>query len=585
MNRILYNIRWYILLGSFVIFPLTIIVGFGCRFLNVGFENQDEVESFGAFSVAIYDPQGRGDNNFLGCVRPSQYWQEEVSYDVGFTTLKIASAFMLAFSIVATLICVCLQCFSKHGKTHLWGIMRFCYIGAAVSQGVMYTVFVSELCQTDVEEDDDSNFKGFLLFNLGNKKCSPGYTGILGVINFALLFGMVIATFNSLPPRNPVFQCWGDDMDWDEDSENGSTSEEDSEMKQLKSMVSEDSVSLFSSSRRSRRSVRSAVKNAVEDAASAAEKGVSTKSVGTKKSSLASSRYEKYVIAEEGADEIPVKKAEEVAVETADSPSASTAKSKLKFPGMAKFLKKNKDKATEDNISVASSKTSKSKTVEVPKQEVQIPSDSSIFAQMGLKTMSSALSSAISSNLSNSSGATLEVTNFVIQLIEMTELEEGGRRVKMADIENQVEIVDEYPKVPGGEIESSDSDVAVVRTEFYDLGSRTIKTITHKDSSKTIVTTILVEHGLEPVRSLQENTDPPPQYPKLLESPVEMTYSAASIESHNSSKYQVTAGPSSVTSYKGTGKKKEILGQGDLALSVGTQSVKSAAALKRLAKK
>ena len=34
----------------------------------------------------------------------------------------------------------------------------------------------------------------------------------------------------------------------------------------------------------------------------------------------------------------------------------------------------------------------------------------------------------------------LEVTNFVIQLIEMTELKEGGRRVKLADIDNQVEI-------------------------------------------------------------------------------------------------------------------------------------------------
>lgn len=33
-------------------------------------------------------------------------------------------------------------------------------------------------------------------------------------------------------------------------------------------------------------------------------------------------------------------------------------------------------------------------------------------------------------------------------------------------------------------------------------------------------------------------------------------------------------GPSSVTTYKGTGNNKEVLGQGDLALSVGTRSTK-----------
>ena len=46
-----------------------------------------------------------------------------------------------------------------------------------------------------------------------------------------------------MPPRNPVFQCWGGDIDWnDEDSEEaGDTSEEDSEMRQ-KSIDVDDSV-------------------------------------------------------------------------------------------------------------------------------------------------------------------------------------------------------------------------------------------------------------------------------------------------------------------------------------------------------
>jgi len=575
-------VLWYILIGSFVIFPLTFNVGLGCRFLNVGYENQDEIQSIGAFSVAIYDAQTRGNNNFLGCVKPSQFWQEETSYDVGFTTIRIASAFMLAFIVVATLICVCLQCFNKHGKSHLWGIMRVCYIGAAISQAAMYSVFASDMCKDDYEEDDDS-FKGFLLFNLGDKKCAPGHTGIIGVVNFALLVGMIVATFNSLPPRNPVFQCWGGDIDWDEESEDGSTSEEDSDLERMRSMESvDDSVSLFSS-RKSRKSSRSIGKG---DAESVAENGFSRYSVASKsvasqseKSSVVS-KQEKSTLLEEGS--IKSKQSTKpVENDEMTVGSKSTAKSKSKVPGIGKFFQKKRSEPT-DIESVASTKksTTKLETVDESKPEENITSEGSQIGDV-LNTVSSAGLNTMSSALSCSSGATYEVTNFVIQLIEMTELEAGGRRVKMSDNDNEVEIIDEYPKVPGGKIVSSDSDVAVVRTEFYDLGSRTIKTITHRDGSKTIVTTILVEHGATgSVKSAQKSTAAstaqPPTYPKLLEPPVEMAYSAASIESLNSSKYNITAGPSSVTTYKGTGKKKDMLGQGDLALSVGTTSLKSA---------
>ncbi len=566
-----YEIRWYILIGSFVIFPLTFNVGLGCRFLNVGYENQDEIQSIGAFTVAIYDPQTRGNNNFLGCVKPSQFWQEETSYDVGFTTIRVACAFMLAFTIVATLICVCLQCFNKHGKSHLWGIMRICYIGAAISQAAMYSVFASDMCKDDYDEEDDDSFKGFLLFNLGDKKCAPGQTGILGMVNFALLVGMVVASFNSLPPRNPVFQCWGGDIDWDEESEDGSTSEEDSDLQRMKSMESaDDSVSLFSS-RKSRKSFRASGK---DEAESVAEKGFSGHSVASKSIASVVSKKEKYALAEEGS--VKSKQSKPVEIDEMTVGSKSTAKSKSKIPGIGKFFQKKKSETT-DIESVASTKKSATKlqTVDEIKPESNITSEGSQLGDI-LNTMSSAGLNTMSSALSCSSGATLEITNFVIQLIEMTELEAGGRRVKMADNDNEVEIIDEYPKVPGGEIVSSDSDVAVVRTEFYDLGSRTIKTITHKDGSKTIVTTIVVEHGsTESIKSVQMSTAPPPTYPKLLEPPVEKTYSVASIESQNSSKYNITAGPSSVTTYKGTGKKKDMLGQGDLALSVGTTSVKS----------
>ncbi len=551
----LQHIRWYILVASFVILPLTLTVGFGCRFLNVGFENQDEVESFGAFNVAIYDPQSRASNNFLGCVRPSQYWLEETSYDLGFTVLKIASSFLLAFTFLASIICFCVQCFSKHGKTHLWGLMRFAYIGAAASQGVMYTVFISEMCQPDEDTDDDSSFAGFLAFNLGDKKCSPGQSGILGVVNFALLFGMVIATFNSLPPRNPVFQCWGGDIEWDEEDseEGGDTSEEDSDRVDV-----DDSVSLFD-----RKSLKSMMSALSDDAASAAEKGLATKSVSSKSkksSKSAPSVDEKYKVVEDKIDVASAKasvkvadEAVEAVVETVESgPTAQSENSKNRFSAFASLFRRNK----------ATDKYAVNEEPEI------ITSEGSLLGRTGLKTMSSAMSSA----MSTCSGATLEITNFVIQLIDMTELEEGGRRVKISDDDNQVEIVDEYPKVPGGVIKKSDSDVAQVRTEFYDLGSRTIKTIAHKDGSKTVVTSIVVE-GNDSM-TITSNL-PPPSYPQPRDALVNANSADASIDTPLSSKYQVAKnGSASVTTYQGNGKNKEILGQGDLALSVGTRSTK-----------
>jgi hypothetical protein len=525
----------------------------GCRFLNVGFKDEDEIQSFGAFNIAMYDPEARGNNDFLGCVGLSQFWQEETNYDIGFTIVRVAGALMMAFITLATLICVSLQCFSKAGKSHLWSIMRVCYVGATISQAVMYSIFASDMCKTD-DEYDGSNFDAFISLNLSTKKCSPGHTGITGVVNFALLFGMVLSTFYSLPPRNPVFQCWGSEMENDEYSDDGSTSEEDSVMHKWKglgrSIDQDDSVSLFGGSRMSTRKSKKSVEGDEE----------SQKSQKTKGSLV--TKFEKYKLAEDGS--VASAKSTKSAVSKKShksSTSVSTGKS------IAKCLKK---KAADDGKSVMSSKSNKSaisKAVQDAQAQLLLePADSKVDASAyDLKSM-----------VSSASGSTLEITNFVLQLISMTELKEGGRRIKIQDLENQVEIVDEYPKEEGGEIDSCPtSDIASVRTEFYELGSRTTKEITHVDGSKTIVTTILVENGYEnaTMASQEEGT-------LLREPPVELTHSAGSIESHKSSKYDVKPIPtsnSSVTTYKGLGKKKEVLEQGDLALSVGTQSVKSIA--------
>ena len=289
--------RWYILLGSFVILPLTFNVGMGCQFLNVSYSNEEEVQSFGAYNVAIYDPESNG-NNFLGCVNLSLFWQERTDNDNGFTWLRISSIWMLFFTTLATAICLLLQCFSKSGKTHLWAIMRVCYIGALLGQACMYSVFASYLCTTDTDNHDSSD----MYVSSGSPNCLPGQTGMLGIFNFVLLFLMVIATFNSLPPRNPVFQCWGADSELDNDeSKDGSTSEEDSVMREFKNLGGADgdeSVSLFEGSRvsrRSRRAVISAVKS-VDDA----EKGLaSSVASGAKSPKSIPSKYEKYAIAEE----------------------------------------------------------------------------------------------------------------------------------------------------------------------------------------------------------------------------------------------------------------------------------------------
>lgn len=92
---------------------------------------------------------------------------------------------------------------------------------------------------------------------------------------------------------------------------------------------------------------------------------------------------------------------------------------------------------------------------------------------------------------------TAEILNFMEQLVEMTELTEGGRRVKTDEQDRKIELVDEYPQKANGEIESNpNSDLVKIRTEYYDLGSRTVKEITHSDGSRTVVTTIAINETM-----------------------------------------------------------------------------------------
>lgn len=462
-------------------------------------------------------------------------------------------------------------------------------------------------------DDDESNIP----ISSATSQCTPGTTGIIGVFNFALLFGMVITTFISLPPRNPVFQCWDGDMEYTDESEDGSTSEEDSVIRKFKAMgeTDNDSVSLFGGSRMSRKSRRS-TKSKVsgkdgDESASAAEKGLSVVSVKSEEVQHTPTISEEGSAASIKSGKSNQKgKSNEIIVETVESESVSTAKSTRSkkstiLPVVSKLF--SKSLAVDENKSIASDKKS---SVSVPieksseeesksykKSVEEIASLSSKKSNRSLKSMSSKRSNkslkssdskvmllkrdsqevksagslsdyGLKSTMSSASGSTLEVTNFVIQLIEMTELEEGGRRVKLADNENQVEIIDEYPIEEGGEIKStSSSDEIAVRTEYYDLGSRSTKEIRHKDGSRTIITTITVDVSSDSTTATSKKATAP------LEPQIELSRSAGSIESIQSSKYQVMKSDSSATSYTGTRKNRNQVKQGDLCLSVATPSL------------
>jgi hypothetical protein len=468
-------------------------VSLGCRFINVGF-NQDNL------------------GEFLGCVNYSQFWEGQTD-DLGFKASRFAGAFLLGFTTLATILNICLQCFSKHGKSNLWNLMRVCYVLALASQGIMYAIFASDMC-TDLD---------------GTQTCWPGRNGIAGVFNFVLLFGMVITTCASFPPRNPVFQCWGSQEDYDDDDEEGSTDEEDGDMKKFKSLGAGkgnyddtsslgDAVSLFGGSRMSRKSKKSVKSIMKEEEISVAEEGLSIsgsnkshKSKATERSmsipgvekclvntetgsvanksvsgstSLMSRRSTKsnasrklksvsvvepepYMVTKEDS----VRGKSSVATSKSNRSSKSNASQILKklMPGAKKNLVTKKDPS--DNASISSSKSNKSHR--------------SSQSKAAMVNSTGSVSSALSSN-------TEEIANFIEQLVEMTELIDGGRRVKTDGQDRQIELVDEYPAKVNGEIESNpSSDLVKIRTEYYDLGSRTVKEISHSDGSRTVITTIV----------------------------------------------------------------------------------------------
>lgn len=529
----------------------------GCRFINVGF-NQNNFQGLGIFKTSIYAEAQTGSNDlgeFLGCVNYSQFWEGQTD-DLGFAASRFAGGFLLGFTTLATILNICLQCFSKHGKSSLWNLMRVCYLLALVSQGIMYAIFGSDMC-TDLDS---------------TQTCWPGRNGIAGVLNFVLLFGMVITTCASFPPRNPVFQCWGSQEDYGDEDEEDSTDEEDGDMKKFKSLGAGkgdyddasslgDAVSLFGGSRMSRKSKKSSyqqqssVKSIMkEEEISVAEKGLSV-SGSTKshksKASISIAGAEKYLVNTETGSvankSIPNSTSLMSRISTVSNASRKSKSESVVEPEPFLVTEEDSVHGKSSVVTSKSNRSSKSNASQILKKLIpgakknlvtkKEPNDNaSISSSKSNRSHRSSQSKAAMVNSTGSvasalSNNTEEMANFVEQLVEMTELSDGGRRVKTDEQDRQIELVDEYPAKVNGEIElNPSSDLVKIRTEYYDLGSRTVKEITHSDGSRTVITTI--------VASPTNNETMPTEQVEAGADPEAVLSSEGSISSTNSSKYK-----------------------------------------------
>lgn len=538
--------------------------------MRVGFEIQSRTsQGLGAFRTSVYaGAQVRSDDlgKFLGCVHYSQFWESETN-DVGSLVARIAAGFLLASVTFGTMANISVQCFSKSGKTHVWNFMRVCYIIALISQLSMYAFFASEMC-------NDMN---------GEQICWLGVDGIVGIVNSILLFDMVVASFISFPPRNPVFQCWENyDDEFYCHIEDGSTGDEDEEDDGTITRVSKksqesrrsradeqsasDGVSLFGGSRLSRRSRRSSNqtsksrsgkgKIAVEekDASQANSDEIFRSDNSTKcpKSYISSQTSftvpgnEKYPITSEvGSTTVNARNSVKNLSSTPVVEKTSCAQSNFvstKLMVSASSTKKGNSSKSEPAAEPYLVTEDKCDSEEVTAVSSSI--QASVVSQRSLKSSNNNrytfqlkkddLSGAVAQGLSDENVE--DLSNFMELLFEITELNSGGRRVKVDRQQAHIEIVDEYPRIAGGEIESNpSSDLVKIRTEYYDLGSRTVKEISHSEGSRTVITTIststatneIVLAAIEPTEPLAPNN-----------SAVDMSYSNGLIKSPSSPKYR-----------------------------------------------
>jgi hypothetical protein len=519
--------RWYILLVSFAIFPLTLTLSLGCKFVIVGINEtaRTEHQALGFFNAAVYDLESVG-RDFLGCVDYSQYWKDQTN-DIAFRLARFAGAFLLAFTTLATIINICLQCFSKHGKSWLWGAMRYSYLVAFLSQGVMYTVFASHTCKS---LDGEAS------------QCWLGRNGVAGVFNFLLLFGMVIATFHSFPPRNPVFQCWTGEYSG-ESSVDPCSDEDDVESAREVSSRHDGSVSLFATSKASSRhpSVsksgsrlsfmsKKSKNSSASIVASQKLAQLSQRSAKSKKSaSTKKSKSRDALIGQSIKENITEEEDKVTATEERDAPvdtdkpleqSQIETKSKITASPANSFrasITKRLCGGTRSKKKVASPPNEDESFKHVSERVAKLETGLQLGGKTRAQTVQphpispykivNAVNVRAHADGKDGVGGSVvkakrypvdrddsESIRFLHDLAAVTKLGKGGIRVKTIAKDHTVEIVDEYPAnasvIFDASHRSDGAEVVKVRTEYYEQGSRTTKEVTHHDGSRTVVTTI-----------------------------------------------------------------------------------------------
>jgi len=401
-------------------------------------------------------------------------------------------------------------------------------MGALISQGVMYAVFSSDVCST--MDGKDSH-------------CWMGRNGVAGAFNFCLIFGMVVASLHSYPPRNPVFQCWAGDFSYDSSVAGSSDEEVDPEESSNAASDNNESVSLFGTQSISRRSVAGSKKSG----GSRGSKNAKLSRKGSKEAGHKSLRQnstdeeeDKLSAAEEGNakddQKLELKDSSSLAGSIRASisnllgkkneknkiDSSQTNTTEGSFKGVADRISKietnvhcNKSKAIRAKPVTAGSKPAtgglanrsnlkpamkpamtKGVSGVVPLTNSDAPVTSQTAPGLPKKTdpprqRADAVPKAKESPSDNDDSDSIA---FLRDLAAVTKLGKGGIRVKTTEKDHVLEMVDEYPAKAGEGLNAphniDGADLVKVRTEYYDQGSRTTKEVTHHDGSRTVVTTI-----------------------------------------------------------------------------------------------
>ncbi|KAL3906313.1 MAG: hypothetical protein SGARI_004061 [Bacillariaceae sp.] len=381
----------------------------------------------------------------------------------------------------------------------------------------MYALFSSDICSSMGGE---------------SSSCRLGSNGVAGVFNFALLFGMVVATFNSFPPRNPVFQCWTGEFD-SEYSVN-STDSDDVESARDRDAPSrcDGSVSLFGNSRAESRAVSRTSSHKSGSQKSRSVKSGSKKSIVSKKSKLsvvsenpskaestsraipteptlkenATEEEERLSATEEHPDEVDVEAATGTVASVKTAPSRAPSFRETiakKFLSGRKGKKKQPQTQPDDSFTRVAERVTtletgmnfNKKTRALTVGPKQAPTPTSVVEGRPYGDAESETEVSIAKAKEYPiDPEDSESIKFLRDLKAVTKLGKGGIRVKTIEKGHVVEFYDEYPAKAGEGLNaphnSDGADLVRVRTEYYDQGSRTTKEVLHHDGSKTVVTTI-----------------------------------------------------------------------------------------------